>query len=267
MSNFRIRGNDAGTGTTTLASANTDTSTTFFFPPTDGTAGQFITTDGAGNLVFTSDITGDVITTGNVQAGNVISTGILTVTGNVAAGNLSGTNIAGTLTTAAQPNITGVGTLGSLGVTGNITLGTTGADVANVVSSLRIGTNAREKVTISYTGAGNTINFDVIDQGIVYLTANATGNWTTNIRANSAVTLDNYLSTGDSVTVALITTQGSTAYLQTNLQIDGANVTPRWQGGAAPTAGNAGNLDVYVINTIKTAANTWTALASATQFG
>ena len=50
-------------------------------------------------------------------------------------------------------------------------------------------------------------------------------------------------------------------------QIDGATVTPKWQGGAAPSGGNNGALDTYAYTIIKTAATpTYTVLASITKF-
>ena len=47
---------------------------------------------------------------------------------------------------------------------------------------------------------------------------------------------------------------------------DGSSVTPEYQGGAAPTAGNANSLDVYSYTIIKTGSATFTVLASLTQF-
>jgi hypothetical protein len=43
-------------------------------------------------------------------------------------------------------------------------------------------------------------------------------------------------------------------------------VTPVWQGGSAPAAGNVSSIDVYTYTVIKTAAATFTVLASQTQF-
>jgi hypothetical protein len=43
-------------------------------------------------------------------------------------------------------------------------------------------------------------------------------------------------------------------------------VTPEWQGGAAPTAGNVNSIDVYSYTIIKTGSATFTVLASQTQF-
>ena len=61
-------------------------------------------------------------------------------------------------------------------------------------------------------------------------------------------------------------TQGSTAYYLNAYQIDGSSVTPKWQGGSAPTAGNASSIDSYSFTIIKTADATFTVLASQTQF-
>ena len=75
------------------------------------------------------------------------------------------------------------------------------------------------------------------------------------------------LATGQSVTMAVLTTQGSTAYYNTAVQVDGttSGVTTKWQGGA-PTAGNASGIDVYTYTITKTASATYTVLASLTQF-
>ena len=61
-------------------------------------------------------------------------------------------------------------------------------------------------------------------------------------------------------------TNGATAYYNTAVQIDGNSVTPRWQGGTAPSAGNASSIDSYTYTVIKTGAATFTVLAAQTQF-
>ena len=50
------------------------------------------------------------------------------------------------------------------------------------------------------------------------------------------------------------------------VQIDGSSVTPEYQGGSAPSAGNASSLDVYSYTIIKTGDAAFTVLASQTQF-
>jgi len=71
---------------------------------------------------------------------------------------------------------------------------------------------------------------------------------------------------GQSMTIAFLVTNGATAYYNSAVQIDGSAVTPKWQGGTAPAAGNASSVDTYVYTVIKTAASTFTVLASQTKF-
>lgn len=126
--------------------------------------------------------------------------------------------------------------------------------------------NAKEAVTVSATAATGTINFDVTTQSILYYTADATGDWTLNVRASSGTTLNSALNTGESVTIAFMATQGSATYYQTGLTIDGNAVTPKWQGGVAPTTGNFNSVDIYLLTIIKTGSATFSAFASQTRF-
>lgn len=125
---------------------------------------------------------------------------------------------------------------------------------------------ALEKVTISATAATGTINYDLATQSVLYYTSNATGNWTLNIRGNSSTTLNSMMATGQSMTLAFLATQGSTAYYNSAVTIDGSSVTPKWFGGSAPSAGNANGIDVYTYTIIKTGSATFTALASLSRF-
>lgn len=124
-----------------------------------------------------------------------------------------------------------------------------------------------ERTAVSATAATGTINFDALTQSVLYYTSNASANWTLNLRGSSSATLNSILAVGDSITVTHLVTQGTTAYYNNVLQIDGSAVTPKWQGGVAPTAGNASNIDAYVYTVIKTAATpTYTVFASQTKF-
>lgn len=126
--------------------------------------------------------------------------------------------------------------------------------------------DAAEVATVSATAATGTINYDVTTQSVLFYTSNASANWTVNFRASSGTSLNTALSTGQSVTVAFLVTQGSTAYYNSAVQVDGTSVTPKWQGGTAPAAGNASGIDAYVYTIIKTGSATFTVLASQTQF-
>lgn len=126
--------------------------------------------------------------------------------------------------------------------------------------------DAGEVVTVSATAATGTINYDVTTQSVLYYTTNASGNFTMNFRGSSGTSLDTLLATGQSVTVAFLNTNGGTAYYNSAVQVDGASVTPKWQGGTAPSAGNASSIDIYVYTIIKTASATFTVAASQTKF-
>lgn len=125
----------------------------------------------------------------------------------------------------------------------------------------------KEKVTISATAAGSaTHNFDVVTQSVLYYTTNASGNFTLNIRGDGSTTLDSLLNTGDALTVVFLITNGSTAYYHSALTVDGASVTPKWQGGTAPSSGNTSSIDSYSYTVIKTGSAAFTVLASQTRF-
>jgi len=100
----------------------------------------------------------------------------------------------------------------------------------------------------------------------LYYTTNASANWTLNVRASSGATLNSIMTTGDSQTIAFLVTQGSTAYYASSFTVDGSAITPKWQGGTAPTSGNTSSIDAYVYTIIKTGSAAFTVLASQTKF-
>jgi hypothetical protein len=126
--------------------------------------------------------------------------------------------------------------------------------------------NAVEPVLVAATAATGTINFDAGVQSIVYFTANASANWTLNIRGSETMRLDTLMKENQVLTVAHLVTQGGTAYYNNALTIDGVSVTPKYQGGSAWAAGNTSSIDVYTYNIVKTGPGTFTVFASQTQF-
>lgn len=127
-------------------------------------------------------------------------------------------------------------------------------------------TNAAEVVTVSATAATGTINYDVTTQSVLYYTTNASANWTVNFRASSGTSLDTAMSTGQSMTVVFLVSQGATAYYNNAVTIDGSSVTPKYQGGTAWSSGNASGIDAYSYTIVKTGSATFTVFASQTQF-
>ena len=124
-----------------------------------------------------------------------------------------------------------------------------------------------ENWNIVASAATGTINFDVKTASIWYYTSNATANHTVNVRGDGSTTLSSLLAVGDSITVVWANTNGTTAYWPSTFQVDGSSITPKWQGGTAPTGGNASAIDLYSYTIVKTAATpTYTVFASQTQF-
>jgi hypothetical protein len=127
-------------------------------------------------------------------------------------------------------------------------------------------TNIKEVSTVSATAATGTINYDVTTQSVLYYTTDASGNFTVNFRGSSGTSLNTVMATGESLSVTFLVTNGATAYYNSVVQVDGSSVTPKWQGGTAPTSGNASSIDSYTYVIIKTGSATFTVLASVTKF-
>ena len=119
------------------------------------------------------------------------------------------------------------------------------------------------------SAATGTVNLDVVTASAWLYTSDASGDWTLNVRGNSTTTLNSLLANGDSITVVFAATIGTTPRRQTAFQIDGtaSGVTLEWQGGSAPSAGNASSIDVYTFAIVKTAATpTYTVFGSQVRF-
>jgi hypothetical protein len=183
-----------------------------------------------------------------------------TTVGNLTLGNVLITSVATTFPNSFLANSTA--TLGNA----TLTLGSPTTTVGNLALNNATIENIQEPANITVTAANATINIDILSNVVVYCTANATGNFTVNFRGNAGTTFNNAVPANVSVSASLVTAQGATAYYNSLVQVDGATVTPKWQGGTAPTSGNANSTDTYVYVVMKSAANTYTILASQTKF-
>lgn len=154
------------------------------------------------------------------------------------------------------------------GTSGDVTLSIATSPTITTPSLVRpLLTSPQEISTVSATAATGTIQFDVATQADLYYTTNASANFTLNVRGNSGTTLTSILAVGSSQTIVFRNTNGATAYYMTALTIDGSAQTIKWQGGTAPSAGNASAVDVYSFVITKTAATpTYTVLGSITKF-
>ncbi len=108
-----------------------------------------------------------------------------------------------------------------------------------------------EKATIdSRTLGAAVIPIYLADNNVYYFVNDATGNWTLTFRGDQSGRFvggtDNpFLAVGESMTVAILTTQGATPYYNNIIQIDDQQVIPRYYGGETINSGNANSVDVY----------------------
>jgi hypothetical protein len=149
--------------------------------------------------------------------------------------------------------------------TGSLVFGTA-PTITNALAITPILRAPEERWAVSATAATGTIPLDILTSGILYYTSNASANWTLNVRGSSGVTLNDSLAINDSITVVFFVTNGGTPYYQTGFQIDGSSVTPKWQNGSAPAAGNANSIDIYSYTIVKTGNAAFTAFGSQTRF-
>jgi len=138
-------------------------------------------------------------------------------------------------------------------------VGTTASKAINL-------TNIAETTNIVASAPTATTAFYVNSGAVQYYTSNTTTNFTLNLAFSSGTSMNTALSIGDTVTVTLMVTNGTTAYYPNVIQIDGTTVTPKWQNGTAPSAGNASSLDIYCFAVIKTASATYTVIGSQSKF-
>jgi hypothetical protein len=222
-----------------------------------GTSGQTVLSGGSSAAPSWGILTGTGGGTGVNNGSNTI-----TIAGNV---THSGA-FTQTFTATANTSVT-LPTSGTLAALGNAQTWT-GTQTFNGSSSTfaTVLLNAVETTTVSATAATGTINYYINSQSVLYYTSNASANWTLNIAFSSGTSLNTAMATGQAVTLVFLVMQGSTAYYNSAVTIDGTSVTPYWQGGTAPTKGNASGIDVYTYTVIKTASATYTVLASQTQF-
>lgn len=214
--------------------------------------------------------TNGVLALSVAAGGDTSIAGALTVTGTVSASGLNGS-----LLSVATPQALGTAAAGTSSIPArqdhvhsgtNVTLTTPTVSSPAITggSASRLVLTAPQEVwNVSATAATGTVNVDTDTATVWYYTSNAAANWTLNFRGASGTTLSSRLAVGASVSVTFMATNGVTPYYANAFQIDGSSVTPKWQFGSAPAAGNASSIDVYTFTIVKTAATpTYTVFAS-----
>jgi hypothetical protein len=211
--------------------------------------------------------------TGTMNADNLTMSGNLTVNGttttiNTATLDVEDKNITVAKNAADSAAANGGGlTVDGAGATFNYA---SSGDKWTTNKGLDVGGTLEIDEVLETVGIGTTASgaqdFDLATRSVIYITANQTANRSINFRGDGSTTLDSMMAVGQSISCAALMTQGSTAYYLNSYNVDGTSVTPKWQGGSAPTSGNASGIDVYTFTIIKTASATFTVLATVAQF-
>ena len=108
-----------------------------------------------------------------------------------------------------------------------------------------------EEVESSNTVSG-TLIFFANDYQVLRLAQDQTADRTLFISGATGVSFDSSISTGQVRTIAIAWKNGSTPYYINTVQIDGNTQTVKYEGGTAPSAGNASSIDWYTFSIIKT---------------
>ena len=125
----------------------------------------------------------------------------------------------------------------------------------------------KEQAVLGSAAVANPTNIDVSTASVQITTGAPAANFTLNVRGSASVTLDSLMAVNDSITVTFECLNGAANTFYANvIQIDGVTVTPKWLGGTAPSAGYASSANVYMLQIRKTAAATFTCIASLSQF-
>ena len=149
---------------------------------------------------------------------------------------------------------------------GNLTLADANVLFGNIEASRLTTNEVIERADVKGDTLTGTPNVNLEDNAVHYYTSNAGANWVFNFRGGVSTTLNNMLATGEVMTVALLTTQGSTAYYATGIQIDGVSQTVKWSNGTAPSSGTANSIEVYSFSIVKTGNATYSVIGSVSDY-
>jgi hypothetical protein len=218
-----------------------------------GSANDSITTLSAGTngfaLTADSSTTSGLIWTNTAASAQTLTNKTISLGSNTVSMTLAELNTA--VSDANMVSIAGTETL-------------TNKTLTSPTVSTPIFISPEERFNIVAAAASSTIAINVLTAGVWYYTSNATANHTLNFRGDGSNSLNSILTTGDSVTVSWLNTNGATPYYPNVYQVDGttSGVTVNWSGGTAPSAGNASSIDAYSFTIVKTADATFRILAA-----
>ena len=157
-------------------------------------------------------------------------------------------DVSGQTVISSFTNITGIGTVKDLVVDGVF-------DVKSI----------RNDVNVIAGAANATTDIDVLTSSSVLFTTNSGATWTHNIRGDGSTSLDSIMSTGQTLTVTVISAQNNASYYSSQITIDGSAVTEYWINNSTPGSGTASGYDVYRWVITKTGSASFLVFASQNQ--
>jgi len=123
-----------------------------------------------------------------------------------------------------------------------------------------------EKVCLYDAASYTEIEIDIEKGSLHYYIAQATGNFTFNIKNVANMPIEK------SIVVTVLVNMGSSAYVMSNptttgFKIDGNNVVVKWINSTAPTSGVTNALNSYTFAIVKTTVTDYTVLGTLSTFG
>ena len=138
-------------------------------------------------------------------------------------------------------------------VGGGLNIGAGGVEITSGISTFKGanfngGSLLKEKVQVTAGKLSDNLQINLDNGMLHYFTTQETATSAPNI--TSSVGISTAMAIGDAITLTVVTTAAAAGYAA-NWTIDHGAVTEEWNGGAAPSAGNASGLDVYTLTVIK----------------
>lgn len=252
---------------------------------TDKIADGSITTSKFGAAsISTAQLAAGAVTDDKTNFTNLVINGDLTITGNLTALGAS-TLIDTVVSVTSALSVINAGTGPALvagyrdtGITlfvgsGNRVGVNTAQPAASFTVNGSLSTNNTFSVqqtlekTLILGSITDDINYDVLNQSIILNNpATLKTSWSVNFRGNSTTTLNSIMYPGQAITCVHLVSTTSLSVFCSGVRVDGTAVTPLWQGGAAPVAGDLNSIDAYTFTIIKIAESSFRVLASSTQF-
>ena len=121
-----------------------------------------------------------------------------------------------------------------------------------------------ESVNVVSSTLGSASNIDLSTGMVHYFTSPESAQAIPNLTV-SGKSVNQIMAIGEAISVVIMLTTSATGYMS-SLTIDGSPVSLMWGNGSVPDSGSDSGIDVYPLQIIKTAENTYTILANKSNF-